>query len=216
MKRTVIAGVFTLLIPASAFAYLPDRFAKQASDPPGGSAVLRRSRRLVLSDRLHMLEAHRAQPSGVQIYSNLSEGIRLRYPAAWAVRERLYGTLVSFLSPVNGSSDTVRENINIFLRELPVENASLDDFTLGTLLQLKLSDPALVFLASERKILGDDITAHRIVYEKDSSLGRMRFEQVWGIVGNRVLLLTFTTTPETYEHYRDSFDTMTRTVSLSY
>lgn len=217
MKRTLVTGaLLSMLLPAHAFAYLPGTFkTKQNCDPPAQAVTLRRSRRLILGDKLALLDTNRAQPSGLLSYVSREHGLSLRYPAAWTVKERLYGTLVSFLSPLESDDDAIRENINILLERIPDDRVTLQSLTEDAVLDLLSSTPGLVFQASEGMLIGSGIAAHGVTYEQDTELGRIKFRQVWAITDGRAVLLTFTTTPETFGEYEGVFEMILRTITLS-
>lgn len=76
--------------------------------------------------------------SGVVPYANFVHGLRLQYPAGWTVQEKEEGSnyVVAFVSPMESVSDPFRENLNVWIQQLPPD-VSLDQYMQMTLQQFQ-------------------------------------------------------------------------------
>ncbi|MDD1655368.1 MAG: hypothetical protein LUO91_06665, partial [Methanomicrobiales archaeon] len=56
--------------------------------------------------------------SGWLLYTSPAYGFTLSYPASWTVREENGGATVTFISPSEGPTDTIREELKVVVEDL--------------------------------------------------------------------------------------------------
>ena len=212
MRRLPIILALLLALPTTSFAYTLQQLRRAAGDDMH-ITYEHRSRRLVVLDQMAWNAEHHDW-GGLQVYRSPAQGLTLHVPASWHKVERAFGTLVSFVSPLEAEDDRIRENINVIAEDFGTERPSLYEYTAGTIALLRSRDPGMTFLSSRSIALGNN-PAFAVTYDEDTIIGHMRFEQVWTIVGSRMYLLTLTATPETFDRYAPIFDTMLQTIILS-
>lgn len=150
-----------------------------------------------------------AAPSGMQTYTNAEYAFSIAYPTAWKASEGQSGSIVAFLTPLTGASDTFRENLNVVEENVPA-GTTLAQYTAGGLGYLRRQMKAFTLISSVTSTLGDR-PGQRIEYTAAPSGVSLRFLQVFGIVGTKSFVVTFTAQPSTFASYLPKVDQMLST-----
>ena len=213
MKKIILTAAI-LFFPLPAFAYLPSQLPHTHGVERTEISNAHPSRRTLVSAILErQTPPHKKEATTLATYHNDAFGLSLQYPQSWEMREHMLGTVVSFISPLEGSGDHIRENVNLVTQELPENAVTLESYSDGTLRALKTFNPSMFLIASEGTVVGG-LSAHSITYEQDTGLGRIQFRQVWFLRGNEAFLFTFTAEPENFERYEKAFRTMLETMKI--
>jgi hypothetical protein len=143
-------------------------------------------------------------------YENTTYGIKIQYPAGygWQIgfanqtsEDNVYNYIVAFRSPRDRVSDTVAENVNIVVENLPPEeNIALDAYSTFQISDLTLSGTNFDLRESTPTVLAG-IPAYKIVYSQTLQQVPLQVMQVWAIKDNKAYLLTFTAEAPKYSTF---------------
>lgn len=148
-----------------------------------------------------------------EIYENKFKGISIKYPRTWEVVERSPNPVVVFLSPVEGESDTIRENLNVILRNLP--GMPFEEYLKKSM--EGVSNNSENFKLIDNKIFNyHGVDAAEITFEALNSVDKktmMKYHVFTTKVGHIAYDITYSAQLEQYETYLplikemiDSFD----------
>jgi serine/threonine-protein kinase len=104
---------------------------------------------------------------------------------------------VLLLSPLEGTSDDFRENVNVLVQALP-DKVSLDDYTKLSLDQAPKLITGFDLLDQGSTILAGT-PAHQVHYRGAQGTFRLEWKQVWTVRNGRAFVLTYTAERERYE-----------------
>lgn len=133
---------------------------------------------------------------------------QIGYPANWQVMEGFMGTVVSFLSPLVNSADTLTENVNIMVQPLEDE-LSLAEASYAALAELKQTENFR--LLESMPIVVDKARAHAVIYT-GSAEPVLKFKQAWTIHDGSFYVFTFASSVDSYRNYVRIFDRMVSTI----
>ncbi len=168
----------------------PDTLARGASSPP--SAV--DQKKTICADSLCL-------------YTNKENGFSLQYPESWQVREGAFGTIVSILSPLDGTKDQFSENVNV-VSEAVSANTNLNDYYKASEANLKKYFTDFKVLKNDGATLGG-YPARTVTYQAAQASLKLRTTQVFTIRDNRVFIITLTNVQDSPNNY---FATMSAVV----
>lgn len=142
-------------------------------------------------------------------YTNKKDGFTITAPASWEKAEGKMGTVVLFLEPQAGASDTFRENVNVVVEKLPA-GMGLDGY-------VKLSDENMVKIvtdlsevSSARVKLGKS-DAQRIVFKHRMGIYNLKVLIYLVVHGGRGYILTCTAAVDEYEDHEATFEKTCKT-----
>lgn len=131
-------------------------------------------------------------------YDN-SAGISIQYPKTWQLdpkQDPITGSLATFLSPKEDNSDIYIENLSLTVNNLPVTNATLDEYTK----EIKQYNRDAVILEEANTTLANR-PAYQIVYTKKEGGRSLKRLQVWTVKDNKVYVITYTAESDKYSNY---------------
>jgi hypothetical protein len=131
-------------------------------------------------------------------YTDATNHFAIDYPETWEQQEK-NGILV-FLSPLEGSGDTFRENVNLLLQTLTDEVKTMDQYTVLTKQQVidQAGEKAIVSLKDVK--LGAH-PAKEFIYNATFNGRSLKVKQYWFIKGKSVYLFTYTADPLSFDKY---------------
>jgi hypothetical protein len=135
-------------------------------------------------------------------YTNTEHGFSLQYPAGWNADEGYEQAIVIFSGPVIETGGAV--NINItkeeFTPEMKLLKAPLSDLIDASIVELgKITGDFQVLGQSETTVDGN--AASKLVYSFVLSGKTIQGYQVYTIIGDLIYVITYTSTPQSYETY---------------
>ena len=145
----------------------------------------------------------------MKTYKNEKYGISIGYPSDWEVKDNHMNTIVSFISPLASSKDTLTENMNILVEDMKAE--SLEATTRAALEQLKTIEN-FTLVSSESLVL-DNRSAKALTYTASRS-PLLKFKQVWMIHNNQLYVFTFAASAVDFREYAKIFDKMLGTLKI--
>lgn len=133
----------------------------------------------------------------------------ISYPADWDIKEM--GNAVIFLSPAASSTDTFRENVNVFIEDLRRSPMTLENYMKLT----ETNGPKLMkgfrVLDKGPTIIGDQ-KAELTIYEGEVNNVLMKFRAYTLIKDNKAFTLTYTALPDTYNQYLADAENVAQTI----
>jgi eukaryotic-like serine/threonine-protein kinase len=133
-------------------------------------------------------------PSNFSRYENSSHGIKINYPSNWKRVDDARGTWFR----------NANESVNIRVESIPLLNRSLEKLTIRQINLTKQQFPGLELVESNETIIGNNYTAHRLVFtfpQQPSDLQRTKEMQVWTLNGTRGYIISYFAIPDTYDNY---------------
>jgi len=136
---------------------------------------------------------------GFTRYINSEKGIAIQYPEEWMLNESTPGTLVSFMSPMEGDADLFQENLNLAVQDMGTESYDLQEFTELSVNQIAEIYPDIAISKSAVELDGNE--AFEVVYDFEQFNFHFKSMQVYTIVDNKVFIVTFVAENDTYDEY---------------
>lgn len=139
-------------------------------------------------------------------YDNFFYHIRIKYPSVWTKSEEIIGTIVAFLSPQESSSDSFRENLNVYIGNLS-QSMTLDDY-------IDLSNNQLKQLITDYSIIDSSATtlagnpAHKVIFTGKQGGFNLKWMQVYMIKNNRDYVISYTAEEDKYSYFLGTIQEM--------
>lgn len=140
------------------------------------------------------------ETAGLTSYENKAYGIKINYPSDWARNEGSMGTVAMFLSPLESSSDTFRENVNIIVQDLSAQPMTLKEYTDLSLAQIGEFVTDSNVISSTATVI-DGNPANSIIYTGRQGQYIFKWMQAWAIKDNKAYVLTYTANEDTYNAF---------------
>ena len=146
-------------------------------------------------------------------YKDVTLGIKIDYPAGW-IHELHAGGLVTFLTSLEGDSNTYPAGLGITVQHLKSKNMSLSEITKVQIKNLTQSHPDFRLVEStEFKLSG--IIANKIVFTATDSMKHERKAmQIWTLKGDKAYLITYKAEPGKYSKYLPTIQRMVDSFQL--
>ncbi len=144
----------------------------------------------------------------MKMFESIDAKFTIGSPTNWQVMEGFMGTVVSFLSPLTSSADTLTENVNIIVQPLE-EELSLAEASRVALSELKQIEN---FRLLESTTIVIDKTAARAIVYTGGSDSVLKFKQVWTIRRGSLYVFTFASSVDSFREYVRIFDRMISTI----
>lgn len=150
-------------------------------------------------------------------YTNKNYGFSIKFPSYWKPVHPKGGAIIVFVAPLQNDLDTVSENFNISIKDMPqamtierVSDTIVNQVT-GTFgQQIIISEKNPVMLAGR--------AGYRITFAgydvRVSNPNPIQYTAVWTIVGSRVFILTFTGQQRDFPFYEKKVNTMINSFKL--
>lgn len=173
MRKLVLPAVALFLIGAGCSGKSPPRAASPTGSQPSTGST-----------------------AGFETYRDAKYDFTIGYPKDWDKQEGTLGSAVLLLSPLEGSSDEFRENVNVLVQTLP-DKMSLDQYT-------KLSLDQAPKLITGFDLLDEGSTnlagspAHQVHYRGEQGSFRLEWKQVWTVRDGKAFVLTYTAERKRY------------------
>jgi predicted small lipoprotein YifL len=147
-------------------------------------------------------------------YESEANGYSIRYPEDWQVSESPSrpGT-TTFTAPLQGESDTFRENVTVVVQSVPAGTTSLDEFTEMALAQGQDYIPQFTVRELMPTTLGGN-PAQQVVYTGVQGTRDLRWLQLWTLAGDQVYILTYTAEEFEFNRFRSAVQQMIRSMEI--
>ena len=131
-------------------------------------------------------------------YTDKANGFSIQYPDDWT--KEIRGNSFIFLSPLEGSGDRFKENVNFMIQDLSQQELTLEEYTEITRESViaNLGKQSVVSL-KDAKILGE--AAKEFIYNMNMNGNNLRIKQYWFIKNKKAYLFTYTAEPSKFNDY---------------
>ena len=146
-------------------------------------------------------------------YRNDEYGFSILYPGSWEVRQDWQDTVVAFISPKEGSSDTLRECVNVVVVDVE-EGTVLDDYLVEEYYQElgQVGTDLEVLETSAVQVNGLD--ARRVVLNLRLEGHLFRYLLYVLLRGERVYVITCGSRTLAYARYEDVFERICQSIEI--
>lgn len=136
-------------------------------------------------------------------WNNFSnETYSFTYPARWELdQDGLKGTEFLLFSPLLGTEDTFRENINLVKQDISGYFLDLEEYTKLTIGQVEtiLEDGKIM---ESRQMFEKNKNYQKLIFTGTQNKRPLKFEQYFWLQGDVAYILTFTAENQQFEFYR--------------
>lgn len=122
------------------------------------------------------------------LYQNNNHLFSIQYPKDWEVREGLFGTIVSFVSPLTSKKDQFSENINI-VSEPVAPGTTLEQYYDGSEENLKKYFTQFKVIKVASATLGGS-PARVVTYSANQGNVKLRTTQIFSLRGTKAYIVT--------------------------
>lgn len=148
------------------------------------------------------------------VYQNPAAGIRLKYPAAWKLMEKLDapGAIMAVVAPQQTAMDTYAENVNISFQNLP-EPMSLSQFNQLAIRQFTgtFKKDIKIVVAESDRLSGHP--AYRFSYVMDAEPD-LRMMHIWTLVGTRAYIFTYVATDKDFDIFYPQVEAILKSFTI--
>jgi eukaryotic-like serine/threonine-protein kinase len=140
-------------------------------------------------------------------YENPESGISILYPSNWEKLANL-DNFVTFTAPPETDTRIYPAALGLKVQELSSQNIPLKEITKVQMSDLKKSNPDVNVLEStSTNIAGKP--AHKIVFSAiDNEEVERKAMQVWTVIGNKAVLITYKADPDKFSSYLPTIERM--------
>lgn len=135
-------------------------------------------------------------------------GVKIKYPGNWTATTSGLpaGHVVEIVSPVEGATDTYKENVSIIQGTLPSPTATLDDWLKNTIEKLKVLDPD--YTLTDTTIAGQPAKQLVVSLPNTSGGTKTRGMQVYTVKGDKVYYISYVAAATDYSRYSPTVEAM--------
>ncbi len=155
--------------------------------------------------------AKKAKNEGYTVFRSSPIGVEIEYPKFWEMAEDKKARTVAFATPSEGYSDNYRENVTVCSYQLDKTNEMAFDNYVTDYIDSLPSSINGYNLVSENDLTVGESEAYRIVYEGDTSDGKLRLQQTFIKSDNYVYIYSYIAEPKSYEYFLPYSETMLET-----
>ena len=138
-------------------------------------------------------------------YTSAAYGYTLSHPVSWEVRSSDGGATVTFTSPAEGPSDTIRENLKVMVQDLSASPMDLDTFVASQLAIRKQGLANFNPLMDGPFKIGTT-NGRKLAYTGTLGSSRMQWVEIYTIRGLTAYTLTFSAEESHYKNFVESLD----------
>ena len=140
-------------------------------------------------------------------YENPELGISIQYPSNWEKLVNL-DNFVTFTAPPETDTRIYPAALGLKVQELSSQNIPLQEITKVQMSDLKKSNPDLNVLESTPTTIAGK-PAHKIVFSAiDNEEVERKAMQVWTVIGNKAILITYKAEPDKFLSYLPTIERM--------
>lgn len=128
----------------------------------------------------------------------------IQYPSGWELDQSgQRETSIILFSPFENESDKFIENVNLIIQDLSGYNVDLDKYIEFSEIQVKIviTNPSLI---ESSRIRSAKPEFHKMIYNGDQGIFRLKYEQYFWIVNQHAYILTLTCELSKYPDYKET------------
>ena len=140
-------------------------------------------------------------------YEDITTGISIQFPSNWEKSVNL-DNFVTFRAPPETDTRIYPAALGLKIQELASKSVLLQEVTEVQISELKKSNPNLEFSESTSTTLAG-IPAYRVVFTAtDNNQVERKAMQIWTIIDNKAILITYKAQPAKYSTYLPTIERM--------
>jgi eukaryotic-like serine/threonine-protein kinase len=140
-------------------------------------------------------------------YEDITTGISIQFPSNWEKSVNL-NNFVTFRAPPETDTRVYPAALGLKIQELTSQNVPLQEVTKVQMSELKKTNPDLkISESSSTTIAGKP--AHKVVFSAtDNNQVKRKALQLWTVVDNQAILITYKAQPDKYSSYLPTIEKM--------
>jgi len=140
-------------------------------------------------------------------YEDITTGISIQFPSNWEKSVNL-DNFVTFRAPPETDTRIYPAALGLKIQELASKSVLLQEVTKVQISELKKSNPNLEFSESTSTTLAGK-PAYRVVFTAtDNNQVERKAMQIWTIIDNKAILITYKAQPDKYSTYLPTIERM--------
>ena len=140
-------------------------------------------------------------------YEDITTGISIQFPSNWEKSVNL-DNFITFRAPPETDTRIYPAALGLKIQELASKSVLLQEVTKVQISELKKSNPNLAFSESTSTTLAGK-PAYRVVFTAtDNNQVERKAMQIWTIIDNKAILITYKAQPDKYSTYLPTIERM--------
>ena len=140
-------------------------------------------------------------------YEDITTGISIQFPSSWEKSVNL-DNFITFRAPPETDTRIYPAALGLKIQELTSKSVVLQEVTKVQISELKKSNPNLEFSESTSTTLAGK-PAYRVVFTAtDNNQVERKAMQIWTIIDNKAILITYKAQPDKYSTYLPTIERM--------
>jgi eukaryotic-like serine/threonine-protein kinase len=140
-------------------------------------------------------------------YEDITTGISIQFPSNWEKSVNL-NNFVTFRAPPETDTRVYPAALGLKIQELTSQNVPLQEVTKVQMSELKKTNPDLKISESSSTTLAGK-PAHKVVFSAtDNNQVKRKALQLWTVVDNQAILITYKAQPDKYSSYLPTIEKM--------
>ena len=140
-------------------------------------------------------------------YEDITTGISIQFPSNWEKSVNL-NNFVTFRAPPETDTRVYPAALGLKIQELTSQNVPLQEVTKVQMSELKKTNPDLKISESSSTTLAGK-PAHKVVFSAtDNDQVKRKALQLWTVVDNKAILITYKAQPDIYSSYLPTIEKM--------
>ena len=140
-------------------------------------------------------------------YEDITTGVSIQFPSNWEKSVNL-NNFVTFRAPPETDTRVYPAALGLKIQELTSQNVPLQEVTKAQMSELKKTNPDLKISESSSTTLAGK-PAHKVVFSAtDNNQVKRKALQLWTVVDNKAILVTYKAQPDKYSSYLPTIEKM--------
>jgi hypothetical protein len=139
-------------------------------------------------------------------YEDITTGISIQFPSNWEKSVNL-DNFVTFRAPPETDTRIYPAALGLKIQELASKSVLLQEVTKVQLSELRKSNPNLEISESTSTTLAGK-PAYRVVFTATDNQVERKAMQIWTIIDNKAILITYKAQPDKYSTYLPTIERM--------
>ena len=140
-------------------------------------------------------------------YEDITTGISIQFPSNWEKSVNL-DNFITFRAPPETDTRIYPAALGLKIQELASKSVLLQEVTKVQISELKKSNPNLAFSESTSTTLAGK-PAYKVVFTAtDNNQVERKAMQIWTIIDNKAILITYKAQPDKYSTYLPTIERM--------
>ena len=140
-------------------------------------------------------------------YEDITTGVSIQFPSNWEKSVNL-NNFVTFRAPPETDTRVYPAALGLKIQELTSQNVPLQEVTKAQMSELKKTNPDLKISESSSTTLAGK-PAHKVVFSAtDNNQVERKALQLWTVVDNKAILITYKAEPDKYSSYLPTIEKM--------